>query len=304
MPARVTQGMLNAQMLRNLNNNLKRLSSIQEQMETGKKINHPSDDPVGIGFVMRYRSELSANEQYQRNADAAQSFLENLDSVMNDAGNILQQARELMVQGANDTNPDQALDSIASEIDQLYSQLTEVGNSRFNGKYIFNGQMTDVKPYVEGAAETANSTAGIPRDNGIIRSEIGPGIMIDVNVSGNQLFGDAAETDNAFKILKDVSQALRQGNTSAVGDMLENMDSRIDKLLQLRADIGARSNRLEMTQGRLEDMSINLTALQSKTEDANVAEVITNLKMAENVYQASLATGARIIQHSLVDFLR
>jgi flagellar hook-associated protein 3 FlgL len=68
--------------------------------------------------------------------------------------------------------------------------------------------------------------------------------------------------------------------------------------------VGARINRLEMTQQRLEDLSINLQQLQSKTEDADIAEVVMQLKMSENVYQASLAVGARIIRSSLIDFMR
>lgn len=72
----------------------------------------------------------------------------------------------------------------------------------------------------------------------------------------------------------------------------------------MRAEIGARTNRIEFIENRLDDISINLESLQSKTEDADMAEVITKLKMSENVYQSSLSVGAKLIQSSLIDFIR
>ena len=67
MPTRITQTMINTQMVRNLGSNLNRMDNLQNQLATGRRINKPSDDPVGLSFAMRYRSELSANDQYQAN---------------------------------------------------------------------------------------------------------------------------------------------------------------------------------------------------------------------------------------------
>ncbi len=75
-------------------------------------------------------------------------------------------------------------------------------------------------------------------------------------------------------------------------------------MLGARADIGAKTNRIELAENQLLDIGINLQSLQSKTEDADLAVVITNLKTDENVYQASLAAGAKLIRPSLIDFLR
>ncbi len=62
-------------------------------------------------------------------------------------------------------------------------------------------------------------------------------------------------------------------------------------------------NRIDLSNNRLQDISSNLQSLQNKVEDADVAETITNLKTAENVYQSSLSVGAKIIRPSLIDFL-
>ncbi len=298
MSSRITQGMMNSQLLLNLNRNLNRMDNLQNQMATGRRINKPSDDPVGISFSMRYRSGLAANDQYLKNVDSAVSWLEYTDSAMNQANSLLQRIRELMVDGANGTNPQTALDAIQSEVIQLRDQMVTVGNSQFNGKYVFNGQMTDVEPY------SASTAAMDVTDAGQIQFEIGAGVRIPVNISGSQVFGDAGSTDNVFQILDQMIADLGNGDSAAVGMGLENLDSRINHFLEIRAEVGAKVNRLELSQSRLEDISTNLQTLQSRTEDADMAEVLTNFKASENVYQASLSVGSKLIQPSLIDFLR
>ncbi len=298
MATRVTQGMINTQLMRNLNANLARLDHTQGQLATGRKINKPSDDPVGISYAMRYRSEISANSQYGENVDSAISWLEITDSTLNQASNVIQRLRELTIQASNGTNPQTALDAIDSEVSQLYEQLIVIGNSEFNGKHIFNGQMTENPPYT---SETAGDTL---TDSGNIKFEIGVGVKIDANVSGETIFGNPDDIDNAFKVMNDLRTALKAGDFTTINNSIGRLDSRINKFLEVRADVGAKMNRVQLSQGRLEDININLQSLQSKVEDADMAQLITTLKTDENVYQASLSIGAKIIRPSLIDFLR
>jgi flagellar hook-associated protein 3 FlgL len=296
MSSRITQGMMSTQLIRNLNQNMSRLDNLQNQLSTGRKINKPSDDPVGISYSMRYRSELSANEQYQKNADTALSWLNNTDTTLGQVGNVLQRVRELSVQAANGTNPLMALDAIKEEVIQLHTQLKDIGNTDFNGKFIFNGEMTDIPPY--GLATIVDT------DHGVSQIEIGVGVKIGINVAGNQVFGHASDPDNAFKVLDDIIAALDNGDSALMSSLIAGIDSRLDTVLRERSSIGAKTNRLELAGERLKDININLQSLQSKTEDADMAEVITNLKMGENVYQASLSVGSKLIRPSLIDFLR
>lgn len=295
---RITQSMLTQNFLRNYNNNLTRINKLEEQMSTGKKINKPSDDPVGLSFSLRYRSSLEANEQYQRNVDSATSWLDYTDSMISEANDVLQRTRELAVQGANGTNSEASMNALGQEVEQLYDQLVNVGNTRFNGKYIFNGQKTDVKPYDPTTAGTDVT------DSGKIQLEISSGISIPVNISGSELFGDAGDPTNAFQVLDNLKNALFANDSNSVGNILGDLDNRLDHVMEKWSEIGARSNRVDLISNRLEEENVNVQSLLSKTEDADMAEVMTNLTTEESIYQASLSTGAKIIQPSLVDFLR
>ncbi|WP_151733758.1 flagellar hook-associated protein FlgL [Paenibacillus tengchongensis] len=304
---RVTSNMMNSQLLLNLNRNARTMNDTQLQLSTGRKINKPSDDPVGITYSLRYRADLSANEQYQENVDSATSWLDYNDTVMTQAGEVVQRLRELTVNGANGTNPQTALDSINEEVAQLKEQLVDIANSQFNGKYIFNGQQYNVKPYdfptgVDGALDTSGA-AQVITDDGLINYTVGDSVQLPINNTGNEVFG-GTENDNIFKIIDRISSALSDGNTAAVSGELANLESRNDKMLAVQANIGARTNRIELMQNRLSNLEVNLTDLQSKTEDADYAEVVMNSKIQENIYNASLSVGAKIIQTSLVDFIR
>lgn len=297
MIGRVTQGMLNSQLLRNLNTNLQGMEKQQEQLSSGRRINRPSDDPVGITYSMRFRSEIAMNEQHQSNADAALSWLEYSDVILDQANDVLHRVRELSVKGADGSNPSTAMEAIASEMKELKAQLVSIANSEFNGKHVFNGQMTDRPPYSEETPEASQT------DTGQVLFEVGTGVRMAVNVTGNEVFG-GPEEDNVFAVMNDIIGALEDDRHADVSNALGRLDDRMDVFLEVRADIGAKTNRIELAENRLKDASINLQQMKSKVEDADMAQLITNLKTSENVYQASLSTGARIISASLVDFLK
>ncbi|WP_405154143.1 flagellar hook-associated protein FlgL [Paenibacillus sp. FSL K6-0108] len=305
---RITNNMLSSQLVLNLNRNAQQMNNTQTQLATGRKINKPSDDPVGITYSLRYRAELSSNEQYQKNVDSTISWLEFNDTVMDQTGSVIGRLRELTVQAATGTNPQEALDSINEEVKQLKAQLVDISNSKLNGKYIFNGETYDQKPYdfpasADGSFDTTNAAAVIT-DPGKINFIVGESIQMPINVTGNEFFGNSTETDNLFVIFNTISQALTDGNLGELSNQLDAIDSRTDKILAIRAEVGAKTNRVDLMQGRLSDLEVNLTDLQSKVEDADFAELSIQSKIQENIYNASLSTGAKIISQSLVDFLR
>jgi flagellar hook-associated protein 3 FlgL len=107
-----------------------------------------------------------------------------------------------------------------------------------------------------------------------------------------------------LKDIEDFEQALESGDYQAVNEILGKLDEDIQNVLRIRADVGARQNRLELTANRLDNNNINFTRLMSENEDVDMAETLIKLQNEENVYQASLAGGARIIMPTLIDFLR
>jgi len=110
-------------------------------------------------------------------------------------------------------------------------------------------------------------------------------------------------TTGIFGWVGELVGTIQAGKLPQVGNMLKGTDNRLQELLYHRSTLGARINRLELQQSRLTSSAESMTELLSKNEDTDEAKVLMELKQQENVYQASLAVSARIIQPTLMDFL-
>ncbi|MGI6485476.1 MAG: flagellar hook-associated protein FlgL [Tepidanaerobacteraceae bacterium] len=145
---------------------------------------------------------------------------------------------------------------------------------------------------------TGDGTAVIMLTSGNIEYNVGNMERIGISVSARDLFSGIFETIGL------IEQDILNDNAENLSNLrLAEIDDDLSEVLRFRSQIGAKMNRLEATVSRLEFNKIDYTELLSKTEDADIAEVIMGLKMEESVYRASLAVGSRVIQPSLADFL-
>jgi flagellar hook-associated protein 3 FlgL len=296
MTLRVTQNILNQNLLFNLQRTNKTMDQLQDQVSPGRKINKPSDNPVTAVRGMFYRSSLNEIDQYKRNADDGLSWMTSTDEALDEVTSVLQRVRELTIQGKNGTNSETDRNAIAEEISQLKEHLGEISNSQIAGKYIFAG--TDVKtpPYSSATKEFTNA------NNEKLELVVGQNNTVQINVKGIDVFNNDG-AGGIFKVLSDIETDFRSPKAGST-DHLAQLDGQMDNLLRHRSELGARMNRMELSISRIDGLEVSTTRLLSGEEDVDMAEVITNLKAQENVQRAALSVGARIIQPSLVDFLR
>jgi flagellar hook-associated protein 3 FlgL len=291
---RVTQGMLASNSLRQLSNNYEKLGNYQDQLNTGKKISRPSQDPVVAMKGMYYRSNLNEVEQYQRNLSEAYLWMDNSDAGMEQANSALQRVRELIVQGKNGTNGESDRLAIAKEIEQLKQDLVETANTQVAGRYIFNGTEVDSAPVADGNPPTVN----LNTEDYMV--QVSDGVNIKTNINPENVFNQGL-----FDTLQNVVQGFDGNYDSAqMNQYLEDIDNRLDTLQAERSEIGARYNRLEMIDNRLGKTEVMANKIISDNEDADMEKVITDLTIQESVHRAALSVGARIIQPTLMDFLR
>ncbi|QQK81579.1 flagellar hook-associated protein FlgL [Salicibibacter cibi] len=294
---RVTQSMVSSQTLTNIQKNNGKLANLQEQLSTGKKINRPSQDPVVATSSMRHRTELRGIEQYERNVSEAKTWMESADSSLDTVNQAMQQMREIIVQASNDTYDETQRQAMAEEVGQLISHIEDLANTQVNNKYIFNGTDTANPPVdlAEGIFPNPDTDAGE------VTLELMDGVEVPINVSADQVFHEEMFTD-----LQTLESKLEDPDTSdeTFDAFLETIDGHLDEVLRVEAKLGARVNRVEMIEDRLGDQNEIATRIMSDNEDADVAEVIMDLVTQESLHQAALSAGARIIQPSLMDFLR
>ncbi|WP_087972809.1 flagellar hook-associated protein FlgL [Oceanobacillus rekensis] len=294
---RVTQGMLTNNMLRNLTNSNDKMGNYMEQLSTGKKINRPSDDPVVAMKGMGYRTELVKVEQYQRNTNEVHNWMDNSDAALDKATSAMQRIRELAVQASNGTYSDEERVNISEEVEQLKEHLVDIANTNVNDKYIFNGTNTDTPPIsVQADGEIFSSFNGED-----VNIEVSNGTKLKANVSGEDVFEG---TPAIFSTIDGFIDKLNGESNENIDSSIEELDSGINNIINARADLGARMNRLELIENRLSEQEVIATKTMSNNEDIDYAKAIMELITQESLHRAALSAGSKVIQPSLVDFLR
>ncbi len=297
--------------MRNLNNNLKRIDIFNQQLSTGKKFQNPSQNPIGVANSLNMKNVITANEQYLENAEQAKSWLSYTEIIFKSQGDIIQRVKEQVVYVANGTLSDSDKDAIWEEISQLKEELINLGSSKIGDRYLFAGQKTtnDIIPFEK--AVPPDLEVQYNGDQKAIEREISAGVNMSINSNGYKVFKRAIDTLTAVEeaIKADINTGTVNVNIGGVqidslGQGIAKMKDVLNINLQERAEIGAKINRLDLTNNRLEDEQIQAKELLSKNEDVDIAEAIINLKMQESVYRASLSIGARVLQPSLVDFIK
>ncbi|YCI76895.1 flagellar hook-associated protein FlgL [Bacillus sp. R1-10] len=291
---RVTQSMLTNNMLSNLSSSYEKMSKLQEQVSSQKKFSKPSDNPVAAMMGMGYRTNLNQIGQYQSNIADATNWIDSTDDAITESVSAMQRIRELTVQGSNGTYEGEQLKTITEEIKQLKEHLITLGDTQIGGKYIFNGQDTNVRPssVKDGNGNTVYGT-------GDINLEVFSGISLKINTDGSKIFGDALAAGGSIDQTID---ALENGGD--VSGTLEGLDATINTFLGMQAQVGARQNRIELMTDRLKQQEVFATEILSKNEDVEIEKAIMDLTTQESVHSAALSIGAKIMQPSLLDFLR
>ena len=294
---RITNGSIMNNYLYNLNNNLENMQKYQNQLSTGKEISKPSDAPFLATKAMNLHTSLDRNEQYLKNIEDSIGWTEMTDSALGDITDIVQRIRELTVYGANGSLADADMEAIAMEVEQNIEGLAQIGNTNYDGRYVLAGQETTKPPF-----SVSGNMLSYTGDAGTLERELSENVTMSVNVSGNRIMDGGSESlQDTLKNIMDRLQSGQGGELSS--DSLEKLDEHLENILSVRAEIGAKCNRLESAKSKNEAETLNMTELLSKTEDIDIAEKIMEFSMMQSVYQSSLATGARILQPSLLDYL-
>ncbi|MDO8184468.1 flagellar hook-associated protein FlgL [Conexibacter sp. JD483] len=300
MTLRVTSSMTARHTIRDLNNGANTLSALQRKMSSGMEITRPSDNPYGTSKALALRGEVEGLQQYQSNVGDGTSWLNASDAALSKINDAVQRIRELLIQGGTDSAGPAAREAAATEIDQLIESVKQEANVQYAGRYIFSGTATTTRPYDVGSDVFAGNADTIQR-------EIGPGVMLDINVDVSGVFGNGqgAADNRLLDTLRDISDDLRSGDGDRLrGTDIVRLDASLDALNAVRADVGARTNRLTIADGRLAALEENSTDLLSKVQDADTVKTLIEYTTQQSAYNMALKAGANVVQSSLMDFLR
>ncbi len=303
---RVTQRLLVNRVLSNLNQQSRRISNLQEQLSTGLRVNRPSDDPLAVRRAVNAQSEIGKNEQFLSNITSIGPQLRETETAVQSSVQIVQRMNELTLQASNGTNTQAQRDQLATEVNELLEDLLTQGNRTSNGRYVFGGSRTLSEPMLASRNPAGEiSSVFYAGDVEQIDVEISEGLTVASNQPGLQTFFSInAQTVDIYQTLIDIRDAMRTSDFAAMSNGLGELETAQEQLSVVLSRVGAVQNRLERAETTLTSVNLQLEETVSDNIDADFAEVALNLNAQTNAFQAALNAGARVIQSSLLDFVR
>ena len=267
---RVTNNMLVNTLLRNVNGNLSTMQKQQDQLSTGKRVAKPSDDPVAVSKIIKYKTDINELEQYDTNTKDALSWTQTSELAITDISDALGRTRELAVQAANGTNTLEERENIAMEIEQLKEHIIGNGNKTFAGKYIFSSFQTDKKLLNADGSFNIDITQKEIDNKPTTTYEVGVGETMKVSTNGLDLFG--AVVDDNF-ITQNVPTELNEGKAAK--------NSLIKGEFDLTKDYTVPAANLDITyNGNI--YTVDETNLDGTTVPLTKTQIVESLKNADN----------------------
>ena len=329
---RVTNKMLSNNFLRDMRTNLTNLNKIQGQMTSGKQITRPSDDPFKATRIMQMSSDIEANKQYNSNIQNSINWLDTTDTALGQVGDVVARVNELLVSAGGAGYGSEQRQAIKDEINQKIQEVSQILNTSFDGKYIFGGTRGTTKPIdvetkdldgkpqntkllysnINGGALDLNNASDVLQYNQInskILVEVSQGVTMEYNVSASQVinYGTGAN-DNLMDLFKNITDHLDSENVDDIKELtttdLTGIKAAMTNVLKVRSEVGSKQNRMESAESRNVDANFNMTDILSKTEDIDITEKAMEYATMQTIYMASLQTSAKVIQPSLIDYLR
>jgi flagellar hook-associated protein 3 FlgL len=303
---RVTSNMMTDSLARYLTAQNEALYERQTIIASQKRINRPSDDPIGIGKVLDYRQTLSSIEQYGTNIQSGQERLEITEITLDLVDELLQGIRAIAQTESGGTTESRQL--TAEEVKDMFDQVLDLANSKLNGNYMFSGYQTQTAPFSRDdtlAATFDQFTVTYNGDDGDARFVVAPNTEITIATDGRPLFQNAAGGGiNIFDAMRDLIVALETDDTAAISAQADLIDNGRKQINNLRAANSPILYQLEISENHWQNYKPKIQEMLAKEEEVDVTQAVVELQSIELAYQTTLATTARITQQGLIDFLQ
>ena len=313
---RVSNNQMTNQILRNVQSQLNLQDRLFQQISSGKQVQKPSDNPIATGKIMNVNGQLQRNTEYQNTINMGNVWTNVTTTALSSAVDAWRRVEELTVSAADGTKSAGDLKAIGEELDQLLQHLVQVSNSENAGSYIFGGSKTKTPPFTANINASTGRISGVFYDGNVESRDMrsSQDSQVSVNVLGSSggdpskkgVFIDDSSGVNAFTSLIELRDKLLNNDfigISGSGGYLEQIQKASRSLTSAQVRVGGAQETLNLDLNRLTQESSDLESFLSKVEDVDVAKAIMQLNNVQNVYEAALAAGGRVMQTTLLKYI-
>ena len=340
---RITNSMMTSKFLSNMKRNLNNMSTLQNQLASGKEILRTSQNPFAATRNKQLANQISDNEQYNANIKDTSNWLDTTDTALAQAGNVTARIKELMVKAGNGAYSEDEIATIKNEVVEKSKELAQIMNTTFDGAYIFGGTKGTSKPvtvdsngnlaYADkngngfGNPAIPDVSTGNDKTNAesqlstSLKTEISQGVVVEYNKTATDIFEFTDTKLGDINVMNEISTLInnlgkmsdKTGATTDAekeaalnyvnGEGLSKMDSIVQNLLANRAQVGTMQNRMESAMETNEDQNYNMTDILSSSEDIDFTEKTMEYAVMQTVYTASLQTSSKVLMNTIMDYI-
>lgn len=306
----------NSSMIRNhmydVQQGLQRMDNLNKQLDSQKQINRVSDDPHKAIKIMNLNNEIKYAEKHNQNVEEVVGWMNNTDANLEEFGTLLGDIKNSILKVGNGTYSDEEMKAIQAEMNEKLKALGETLNTTHGGRYMFGGTSVDEPPVlIEEKDGVVTLTLNPKINDEDLKAEISDGINLDYNVSASEIFNKDGKNyldsiNDLSKLMNDIANGVdvEDNKKELLGDVKKNIDEFFNHTVDTRTKFGVKVSTAEKIKDLNDENILNMKGVLSLEQDVNYVDKFIELKSAEMVYNASIQVGAKLIQPSILDYLR
>lgn len=315
-----------------------KMQKTMNQLASLKEVSQSSENPLLVSKIMNLNVALDKNKTYNTEIKDSISWTDTQDGVLDTISNNMLRIRTLIQSSANGTSDAGELKANANEIRETIQSIVDALNTNYDGRYMFSGQKTDTPPF-----KFENDELTYQGSDGNLTRQLADGVSVDLITNGKEfmmgekdildaggnptgakeheltfyfreLLGTLDETMKAMEDIKTMAETdpnyadtlnkIKDGQEKLAGDDLKNIDVFSENFSNVRTKIGAISNRLKAAEERNNTEKLSLKETLSERQDVDVAEKFMQYQNEYLAYQSTMAMGTKIMQTSILDYVR
>ena len=274
------------------------MNTATQQLSTGKKVNELSDDPVAVAQLVQNHNQAGQDDQFLTNLNGLQAKFQVADSTLSNVVSVLTRAVSIGTEGANGTLSQADRDSVAAEVQGLLSQMVNLGNTTYQGTYIFSGTAVTTQPFTQDPNSLAVSYNG---NSNTANVQLSNGVTIESGVPGDQLFQNGS--GSVFGALQDLYNSLQ--TSTGMDTAVTEVQNALSTVSTQRVFYGNALNQITTSENFLSQDKVNLSSQENDLVGVDPATAASDLAQAQIAYQSQLAATGRVLSlPSLLSFLK
>src|SRR5450759_5022775 len=277
------------------------------QASSGKRVNVAADAPSEIDTILQLRTDDVRNSQIQANLVVAQADADAADGALTSATKLMDRATVLAAQGANFTLDATGRQNLAGEVQSLLEQMTAIGNTNVQGRYIFGGDQGSTPPYAADLT-AANGVSRLTNSPATRRVENSAGGSFAVSQSAQDIFDsrnpdDTLASGNVFAALNNLRLGLLANDTAQITAANASVQLASSHLNTAQAFYGIVQNRITDATNYGASYNVQIKTELSQKEDADVTAAGLAINQGNTQLQAAFQMQAKMPRTTLFDFM-